>query len=282
MKKSFLVWLALGLLTSLVLAACGDSTATSTAQTAAGGTTVAATTAGPMPGHAMGAATTAALTTAAATTPPAAATQPVTSLPSTTAPASSATTATTAAVPVTTATGMNNGSGHMAMAGDDPMTNSLKGLSGQEFEVNFLQQMIVHHQSAVDMAKMAATNTRRPELLKLSQNIITAQTGEISQMSGWLFAWYNAKPVSDAMKVPGMMEMMGDMDKLKTTRDARFDEMFLQMMIAHHQQAVNMAHLLQGKTQRPELVKLGQAIVKDQTAEIEQMKGWQKDWNLKA
>ncbi len=41
-----------------------------------------------------------------------------------------------------------------------------------------------------------------------------------------------------------------------------------------------MANLLPSKTQRSELVKLGQNIVKTQTAEIEQMKGWQKVWGV--
>jgi uncharacterized protein (DUF305 family) len=131
------------------------------------------------------------------------------------------------------------------------------------------------------MAKLVPTNTRRPELLKLSQDIITAQTKESSDMTGWLSGWYNAKPLTDSSSVPGMMEMMGSMDKLKTAKDNQFDEMFVQMMITHHQQAVNMANLLPTRTPHPELLKLGQDIIKAQTAEIEQMKGWQKAWNLK-
>lgn len=70
------------------------------------------------------------------------------------------------------------------------------------------------------------------------------------------------------------------MDKLKSAKDADFDKQFLMEMISHHQQAVNMANLLPSKTQRSELVKLGQNIVKTQTAEIEQMKGWQKVWGV--
>ncbi len=166
------------------------------------------------------------------------------------------------------------------MSGDDPMTASLKGLSGKEFEVSFMQQMIVHHQSAIDMAKLVATNTKRPELLKLGQDIITAQTKEIGDMTGWLTTWYSAKPVTDAMSVPGMMQMMGDMNTLKSAKDNEFDKQFLKMMTDHHQQAVNMANLLSSKTQRPELLKLGQDIIKTQTSEISQMKDWQKAWSL--
>lgn len=248
MKKSFLILIALGLLVSLILAACGDNTATSNVQPAV---TSAATTASTI--------IPAAPTTAMAgmtTTPPAGATTAAGSMP-----------------------GMGQGS--MIPSASDPMTESLQRLTGQEFETKFMQEMIVHHQSAIDMAKLVPANTKRSELLKLSQDIITAQTKEISDMTSWLSSWLNAKPLTDSMSVPGMMEMMGSMDKLKAARDTQFDEMFLQMMITHHQQAVNMANLLPTRTQRPELLKLGQDIIKAQTAEIEQMKGWQKEWKLK-
>jgi len=162
--------------------------------------------------------------------------------------------------------------------GSDPMTDSLKGMSGMDFELNFMQMMIVHHQSAIDMAKLIPTNTKRPELIKLGQDIIAAQSKEIGDMTSWLAKWNNAKPLADSMSVPGMMTMMSDMDKLKTAKDENFDKQFLTMMIAHHQQAVNMANLVATKTQRPELNTLAQAIIKAQTMEIDQMTGWQKAW----
>ena len=160
----------------------------------------------------------------------------------------------------------------------DPMTESLKGLTGKEFEVSFMQDMVAHHQSAIDMAKLVPTNTKRAELIKLGQDIVSAQTKEISDMTGWLTSWHKVKPLADGMSAPGMMQMMGDMDKLKTARDGDFDKQFLKMMIEHHQQAVNMANLIPAKTQRAELLKLGQDIIKAQTGEIAQMQGWQKAW----
>jgi len=162
--------------------------------------------------------------------------------------------------------------------GSDPMTDSLKGLSGKAFEIKFMQEMIVHHQSAVAMAKLVPTHTKRAELITLSQNIITAQNKEITAMTTWLAQWYHDKPLSNPMNVPGMMSMMGDMNKLKNAKDATFDQQFLTMMISHHQAAVNMANLIPARTQRPELVQLGQNIVKTQSAEIQQMQGWERAW----
>jgi uncharacterized protein (DUF305 family) len=165
-----------------------------------------------------------------------------------------------------------------ATTASDPMTDSRKSLQGKEFEIKFMQDMIVHHQSAITMAQLVPDHTKRPELLTLSKNITTAQTKEITDMTNWLSKWYQEKPVSDSMSVPGMMDMMGNMEKLKNVKDAEFDKLFIDMMIKHHQQAVSMAQLIPDKTQRPELVQLGKNIVQTQSAEIKEMQGWQKAW----
>ncbi|HEX2916371.1 MAG TPA: DUF305 domain-containing protein [Chloroflexia bacterium] len=279
-KKSYFSLILAGLILALVLVACGD--ATNTVAPASGATPAASQPAGgTMAGHDMGSmkpgeTMPSSTTSAAAASSPKAAT---TSAASTTAASGSVTADPGHGMPghdmgtMTTPTVMADTTG-----GNDPMTNSLKSLSGKDFEIAFMQEMIVHHQSAVDMAKLVAANTKRPELNKMAQDIISAQTKEINEMTGWLAGWYNAKPLTDSMSVPGMMEMMGDMDTLTKAKDAAFDKQFITMMIAHHQQAVSMANLLPSKTQRPELLKLGQDIVKTQSAEIAQMQSWQKAW----
>ncbi|GHP01138.1 hypothetical protein KSF_111850 [Reticulibacter mediterranei] len=191
----------------------------------------------------------------------------------------SETSGTGAATQPTSHSGMDMGTSEAtATTTSDPMTDSLKPLQGKEFEIKFMQDMIVHHQSAIAMAQLVPDHTKRPELLTLSKNITTAQTKEITEMTNWLSEWYQEKPVSDSMSVPGMMDMMGDMEKLKNAKDAEFDKLFIDMMIKHHQQAVSMAQLIPDKTQRPELVQLGKNIVQTQSAEIKEMQGWQKEW----
>ncbi|MBA2413902.1 MAG: DUF305 domain-containing protein [Burkholderiaceae bacterium] len=161
--------------------------------------------------------------------------------------------------------------------GKDAMTQSLEPLKGKEFEVTFLKDMIHHHQSAVEMAKLIPVNTKRPELIKLGQQITSSQKGEIEQMTGWLKSWHNETPGS-MDKVPGMDKMMAEIKPLEKAQDAVFDRMFLQMMIPHHEGAVSMSELVEKRSERPELRKLAQKITKDQKAEIAEMKSWEKAW----
>ena len=158
--------------------------------------------------------------------------------------------------------------GEMSMA---EMSKKLEPLKGKEFEVTFLKEMISHHQSAVDMAKMVATRTKRPELNKMATGIIADQQKEIGEMTEWLKAWYEQKPAGMAMQMPGM-------DKLQAAKDAEFDKLFLSMMAEHHQGAVDMAKLVDGRAEHAKLKTLAESIIKAQTQEIAQMKAWQKAW----
>ncbi|MBL8158800.1 DUF305 domain-containing protein [bacterium] len=71
------------------------------------------------------------------------------------------------------------------------MTAGLEGKSGEEFEKAFIDEMIVHHEGAVDMAEILLQKTQRPELVKLGNDIISAQTNEIEMMKEWRQTWFN-------------------------------------------------------------------------------------------
>ncbi len=76
---------------------------------------------------------------------------------------------------------------HMGMMGDaSDMTNLEKST---DFDRAFVEEMIPHHQMAVMMASMLKNGTERPEMKKLADDIIGAQTKEIDQMRQWLKNW---------------------------------------------------------------------------------------------
>jgi uncharacterized protein (DUF305 family) len=70
------------------------------------------------------------------------------------------------------------------------MMSGLNGKTGDDFDKAFLSEMIVHHQGAVDMAQAVLKNSKRPELIKLANDIIKAQTGEIATMQSWQKTWF--------------------------------------------------------------------------------------------
>jgi uncharacterized protein (DUF305 family) len=76
----------------------------------------------------------------------------------------------------------------MAMSPED--MNSMRmnmdlGKAGDGYELRFTQAMIPHHEAAVAMAEDVLQKSKRPELLKLAQNIITSQQKEIDLMKQW-------------------------------------------------------------------------------------------------
>lgn len=84
--------------------------------------------------------------------------------------------------------GYNLGYGmHDAMGG---MMMGLSGRTGDDLDHAFLEGMIMHHQGAISMSEALLKNTKRPELIKLGNDIIAAQTKEIEMMKDWETGWF--------------------------------------------------------------------------------------------
>ncbi len=81
----------------------------------------------------------------------------------------------------------------MNMGSMDEMVNQIIELidaKGDDYDQKLLTYMIPHHQSAIEMAALVVERSDRAELKTLAQGISASQRGEISQMQGWLQAWY--------------------------------------------------------------------------------------------
>lgn len=70
------------------------------------------------------------------------------------------------------------------------MTAGLAGKTGDAFDKAFIDEMIVHHEGAVEMAKQVLAVSKRPELRTLAEAIIEAQTAEIRMMQEWGKSWF--------------------------------------------------------------------------------------------
>ena len=161
------------------------------------------------------------------------------------------------------------------------------GAADANYDLRFIDAMMMHHQGAVVMAKEALEKSQRPEIKQLANNIIEAQDKEIAQMKRWRTAWYpkaskqpvayggaNKSVMPMSAKQHGSMMMSQDLG----AADDKFDLRFLNAMIPHHEGALIMAKDAISKSTRPEIKQLNQDILTSQQAEIAQMKQWRKAW----
>ncbi|HET6706061.1 DUF305 domain-containing protein, partial [Amycolatopsis sp.] len=143
-------------------------------------------------------------------------------------------------------------------------------------DVRFAQQMIAHHSQALDMAKLVPSRSTDPKVLDLATRIEKAQDPEIKQLQGWLATWgASSTPDMPGMNhgsTPGMMPAE-DMAKLEAAKGTEFDRMWLDMMVEHHQGAIDMARSELGKGGSADAKALAQKIIDAQQAEITEMRG---------
>lgn len=159
-------------------------------------------------------------------------------------------------------------------------------LKGEEYDRMFLSNMIAHHQGAVDMAKLAQTNAKHDELKSMANDIISAQTSEITSMENYQKAWGYPASSGEMMEDHSAMGMMDDMAGMMTELQGKtgddFDKTFVQLMIEHHTSAIDMAKPGATNAQHQEVKDLTAAVVSAQTKEVAQMKQWQKDWGYES
>ena len=150
---------------------------------------------------------------------------------------------------------------------------------GKPFDLQFIDQMIPHHQGALMSSEHMISNSKRPELRQLYENIQKSQSEQIEQMQDWRKEWY-----PDARQAAGMMSdgqtgsMMGSGMMASSMQGMMggnaLDTMFLKMMIPHHQMAVDMSEEALSKAEHPELGDLARKISDEQSSEIELMQGY--------
>ncbi|MDZ4792994.1 MAG: DUF305 domain-containing protein [Bacteroidota bacterium] len=146
-----------------------------------------------------------------------------------------------------------------------------------DFDLDFANMMILHHQAAIDMSEVELAKGSDTQAKTWAQNIITAQKAEIGQMEALLknYKMPEMKKESEEMhnELGETMKMM--MDKMKAmTMSGNTDKDFVMMMIPHHESAVTMAEDEISHGKNYELKKLAQKIVADQNKEIKEFKEW--------
>jgi uncharacterized protein (DUF305 family) len=137
----------------------------------------------------------------------------------------------------------------------------------------FSTDMLPHHRQAVEMAALARTRAADPRIKDIASRIEKAQGAEVTLMASWLKAWGEPVPAPDELHTahgPGMMTH-AEMEDLKGAEGAEFDRMFADMMIRHHQGALEMAGITKEQGQNPSVRALATNVVITQTAEVAEL-----------
>lgn len=140
----------------------------------------------------------------------------------------------------------------------------------------FAQEMIPHHKSAVEMAKIAQERGKSEFVKKLADDIVSSQSAEIEQLTAaekrLAAEGVKVGKLDTGMSMGMSMGTEADPEALRTAEP--FDEAFVKMMLPHHESAVMMAkaELADGRDQ--ELRSLAEEIITAQEREIEQMRAF--------
>ena len=150
-------------------------------------------------------------------------------------------------------------------------------------DVKFLQGMIVHHEQAILMSEMSDIRTNNETILDLAKRIDASQKDEINFMESWLKDRNEFQNISNSShqnhKMHTSMNMEGmatpkQLDDLRDAKSTDFDRLFLQLMINHHDGALEMVEELKkypGNAYDPILNEFVSDLINDQGVEIERM-----------
>ncbi|MFW6641791.1 DUF305 domain-containing protein [Nocardiopsis algeriensis] len=166
-----------------------------------------------------------------------------------------------------------------------------------EADVTYLVLMIEHHGQALEMAELAPERHEREDIGRIADRIAAAQGPEITVMEGWLetnvFGPARENPAYenfcglegsghhggdggcdlgvDHGDMPGMASPE-DMERLEAAEGDEFDQLFVELMTAHHEGAVTMAEEAMENGEDQEVLRMANDVIAEQNAEIERMR----------
>ena len=138
----------------------------------------------------------------------------------------------------------------------------------------FARDMQVHHDQGVELAMLIRDRTDDPDLRQLAYDIATAQSNQSGQMYGWLAQWNlpqaAAEPSMTWMSRPSLdgatdhhgnagtthepgaampgLATSAQMNELRAATGPAAEKIFLELMIAHHQGAIEMGDAVLTRT----------------------------------
>lgn len=147
-------------------------------------------------------------------------------------------------------------------------------IESKNIEVDFLSNMIPHHQGAILSSEAFLKYAKNPQLIKIANEIISSQKQEIEQFQE-LLKKIDRKESQNYQKFAlqakaDMHKMMQAMHQAHPSENIEKDYMLA--MIAHHQGAIDASKQVLEHTQNQEVIRFAKEIISAQEKEIQEFK----------
>ncbi|MFJ5831925.1 DUF305 domain-containing protein [Streptomyces sp. NPDC093089] len=140
-------------------------------------------------------------------------------------------------------------------------------------DFRYAQMMIAHHRQALTMTALVPQRAGSPRVKKVAERIAAAQQPEIGAMEGWLKNNGGPRPQGghDHHSMPGMATE-AQLAELRSAKGKVFDDLFLKLMITHHEGAVTMAAEVLTDGNNVLVEEMANDVIAQQTSEINRMR----------
>jgi len=142
-------------------------------------------------------------------------------------------------------------------------------------DVAFAKMMIMHHQGAINMANEELNSGDDATIKGIATKIKADQQKEIQDLQAFINSYQPDQPTSSKFN----MELMDSMEKAGRQSDLQIitgdiDHDFSQLMIVHHQSAIENAYAVLEHGTSPTIKTMAHMMIDAQVSEIKQLQEW--------
>ncbi|WP_405539100.1 DUF305 domain-containing protein [Streptomyces sp. NBC_00075] len=140
-------------------------------------------------------------------------------------------------------------------------------------DLAYARMMIEHHSQAIEITELVPERAESAPVKRLAERIAAAQRPEIAAMQGWLKDnGGDEKTTGHTHETMPGMATEAQLAKLRAAKGKAFDELFLTVMITHHEGAVTMATEVKGQGNNVRVEEMADDVIAQQTTEINRMR----------
>jgi uncharacterized protein (DUF305 family) len=165
------------------------------------------------------------------------------------------------------------GEAAQTLSAEDAAQQRTEDDSPNSADFAYARMMIEHHTQALQLTELAPEQAQSGKVKALAARITAAQGPEITTMKGWLDAHDGEKhPTAHQHEAMPGMATEAQLKELRAARGKTFDELFLKLMITHHDGAISMATDVKAQGNNIQIEEMADDVIAQQTSEISRMR----------